>query len=138
VTEERREWRAVRPEILAVAAIQDRQRAFASARDWEQFHSSKNLAMALAAEAAELLEIFQWVHEDRADAHVLENMAAHAEVSAEIADVLIYALQLADRLQIDVARAVEEKFTANERRYPEAAVRGSATKYTKLPPPEET
>ena len=136
MTDQRREWLGVRPEVLPIADIQDRQRTFAAVRDWEQFHSSKNLAMALAAEAAELLEIFQWVHEDHADSHVLENPATHADVAAEIADVLIYALQLADRLQIDVARAVDDKFTANERRYPEAAVRGSATKYTKLPTPE--
>jgi dCTP diphosphatase len=138
MTDQRREWLRVRPDVLPIADIQDRQRTFATARDWEQFHSSKNLVMALAAEAAELLEIFQWIHEDRADSHVLENAATHVEVAAEIADILIYALQLADRLQIDVVHAVDDKFTANERRYPEAAVRGSATKYTKRPPPEQS
>lgn len=99
---------------------------FADERDWQRFHSPKNLAMALAGEAGELLEIFQWLTEAESGA-----LAEDARIAAEheIADVLIYLLRLADRLDIDVEAAVERKLSINAQKYPVALARGNATKY---------
>lgn len=107
--------------------IRRRARAFAVERDWEQFHSPKNLAMALSVEAAELMEHFQWLREDEAAALPEPTRAAVAE---EIADVQIYLVLLADRLGVDIPEAVAAKMTKNETRYPADKVRGSARKYT--------
>lgn len=90
-------------------------RAFVRARDWERFHSPKNLAMALSVEVAELMEHFQWLTGEGSDS--LDDTAL-AEVSDEIADVQIYLLQLADRLNVDVARAVRAKMVKNAGKYP--------------------
>jgi NTP pyrophosphatase (non-canonical NTP hydrolase) len=104
-----------------------RLREFARERDWDQFHSPKNLAMALAAEAGELIEHFQWISES--DSCKLD-ASAKAEVEHEIADVMLYLIRLADRLDIDVADAVDKKLVVNEAKYPKDLVRGSAKKYT--------
>lgn len=104
-----------------------RLREFARERDWDQFHSPKNLAMALAAEAGELIEHFQWISEG--DSYKLD-ASAKAEVEHEIADVMLYLIRLADRLDIDVADAVDKKLAVNEAKYPQDLVRGSAKKYT--------
>jgi NTP pyrophosphatase (non-canonical NTP hydrolase) len=101
---------------------------FADARDWAQFHSPKNLSMALAAETGELLEIFQWLTEEQSQALSTEDLA-HAR--DELADVQIYVARLADLLGIDLDDAVREKMSDNERRYPADVVRGTATKYSK-------
>lgn len=111
----------------SLQALQRRLAEFAAARDWEQFHSPKNLSMALAAEAAELLEEFQWLTE--AQSASLDE-ARLARVRLEAADVLIYLLRLADRLGIDLLAAAEEKIALNERKYPADKVRGDARKYT--------
>jgi NTP pyrophosphatase (non-canonical NTP hydrolase) len=105
--------------------LRRRLRAFADARDWEQFHSPKNLAMALAAEAGELLEHFQWLTESASASLPAEQ---RAEVALELADVLLYLVLLADKLGIDLADAAARKIELNERRYPAAEVRGSASK----------
>ena len=110
-----------------VAAIQQRLREFAAARDWEQFHSPKNLAMALAAEAGELLEIFQWLTEQQSGDL---SGSDRAKVSAELADVQIYLLRLADVLDIDLPVAVDSKIAENERRYPVELSKGNAVKYS--------
>lgn len=112
---------------LDVADLQRRLRAFAAARDWEQFHSPKNLAMALAAEAGELLEIFQWLTEQRSGDL---SEAEQARVSAELADLQIYLLRIADILDIDLPRAVDAKIRDNEARYPVELSRGNAVKYS--------
>jgi dCTP diphosphatase len=102
-------------------------RAFAAERDWEQFHSPKNLAMALIVEAAELVEHFQWLTESQS----LSLTAAQREpVAQELADVLIYLVRLADRLDIDLLAAAERKIEINARKYPADRVRGSAKKST--------
>lgn len=101
-------------------------REFAAARDWEQFHSPKNLASALAVEAAELLEHFQWLTEDQSRQLPADKLAA---VSHEAADVLLYLLQLADKLQIDLAQAAREKLELNAQKYPVERARGSSRKY---------
>jgi NTP pyrophosphatase (non-canonical NTP hydrolase) len=109
--------------------LRERVRAFAAARDWEQFHSPKNLAMALSVEAAELVEIFQWLTEAES-----RDLAPHAHAAAaeEIADVLLYLVRLADVLGIDIAAAAERKLAANELRYPADKARGSAKKHNEL------
>ena len=100
-------------------------RDFANARDWEQFHSPKNLASALSVEAAELLEHFQWLTEEQS-----RNLPAQktAEVAAEAADVLLYLLQLCDKLQIDLMAAARSKLVVNGEKYPVASTHGSSKK----------
>ena len=115
--------------MTTLDGLRDALRAFAAARDWGQFHSPKNLAMALSVEAAELVEIFQWVTE--ADSRKLD-AAAKAAASEEIADVLLYLIRLSDRLGIDPLAAAEHKLIANARKYPVDKARGTSTKYTEL------
>ncbi|WP_019591675.1 nucleotide pyrophosphohydrolase [Thioalkalivibrio sp. ALE20] len=103
--------------------------AFVRERDWEQFHSPKNLSMALAGEAGELIEHFQWLTEERS--RELSDAEREA-VQAEIADVQIYLLLLARGLGIDVVQAANEKLNVNEQKYPVDKARGSARKYTDL------
>ena len=102
-------------------------RQFAAERDWEQFHSPKNLAMALSVEVAEIAEHFQWLTEEQS--HALDR-AKQAEVEQELADALIYLVRLADQLQIDLLEAVERKLAINEAKYPADRVRGSSKKYS--------
>lgn len=109
--------------------LRDTLRAFTAARDWHQFHSPKNLAMALSVEAAELLEVFQWVTE--ADSRNLEP-AAKAAASEELADVLLYLILLSDELGIDPVAAAEHKMVANAQKYPVEKARGTSKKYTEL------
>jgi dCTP diphosphatase len=95
--------------------LQDRLQAFADARDWNQFHSPKNLAMALSVEAAELVEIFQWLTEAQSGDLSESQRAALAD---EIADVQIYLLRLADMANVDIEAAVEQKIIKNALKYP--------------------
>ena len=111
----------------ALRALQLRLAAFAAARDWEQFHSPKNLAMALSVEAAEIVEEFQWLSEQQSRELDAER---RERVRLELADVFIYLLRLADRLDVDLMRAAEDKIALNERKYPAERVRGDARKYT--------
>jgi len=108
-----------------IRALQDKLAEFAADRDWEQFHSPKNLAMALAAEAGELLEVFQWLSER--DSAALD-AGQQREAEHELADILIYLLRLADRLDIDLDAAVAEKMRINAEKYPVALARGNAIK----------
>ena len=96
---------------------------FAAVRDWDQFHSPKNLAMALIAEAAELVEHFQWVSETQSYLMSREKKPA---VSHELADVLIYLIRIADKLDIDLIAAAQTKIKINETRYPVDKVKGDA------------
>ncbi|HMA31966.1 MAG TPA: nucleotide pyrophosphohydrolase [Casimicrobiaceae bacterium] len=109
--------------------LRDQLREFAAARDWEQFHSPKNLAMALSAEAGELLEIFQWLTEEQSRSLAPE---AHAAASDEVADVLLYLIRLADQLGIDPVAAAKRKILANAEKYPVHKARGTSKKYTEL------
>ena len=104
-------------------------RAFAHARDWEQFHTPKNLACALSVEASELLEHFQWLTEAQSQSLAPDKQQA---VAAEAADVFLYLLQLCDKLDIDLIAAAQAKMLVNARKYPEDAARGTAAKYTEL------
>ena len=112
-----------------VTDLQDRLRQFAEERDWEQFHSPKNLATALAVEAAELLEHFQWLTD--AQSRDLPD-DKRAQVSEEIADVLLYLLQLSDKLGIDPLEAGRRKLKTNAAKYPPDRARGSSKKYSEL------
>jgi dCTP diphosphatase len=100
-------------------------RTFAEARDWGAYHTPKNLAMALAVEAAELMEPFLWLTPEEAGGLHVDRAALEA-VEEEVADVAIYLLRLADVLGIDVAAAVRRKLAANEVRFPVDKVRGRA------------
>jgi dCTP diphosphatase len=101
-------------------------RDFAKERDWDQFHTPKNLACALSVEAAELLEHFQWLTD--AQSQTLE-ADKQAEVAAEVADVFLYLLQLCDKLGIDLIAAAQRKMLVNAEKYPVATARGSSKKY---------
>ena len=109
--------------------LRDALRRFAAARDWEQFHTPKNLAMALAVEAAELLEQFQWLT-PKESARL--NARARRAVEDEIADVLLYLTRLADVLGIDPLAAARRKISINARKYPVGRAKGSARKYSEL------
>lgn len=108
-----------------IGELQERLRAFARERDWEQFHSPKNLVMALIVEAAELVEHFQWLTE--AQSRSLD-VAKREQVEQEMADVFIYLARLADQLGVDLLGAAERKIALNARKYPADRVRGSAKK----------
>ena len=102
-------------------------RGFARDRDWEQFHSPKNISMALSVEVAEILEHFQWLTEQQSRELDKDK---HAEVSEELADAFIYLVRLADQLDIDLMAAAESKLKINAAKYPADRVRGSSKKYT--------
>jgi len=105
--------------------------AFARARDWEQFHAPKNLSMALAAEAGELMEHFLWSTPEESR-RIVETPAKRAKIAEELADVVIYALEFANATGLDVAAAIEAKMAANAGKYPVEKARGRADKYTEL------
>lgn len=107
--------------------LRERIRAFVNARDWEQFHSPKNLVMALGVEVGELTEHFLWLSQSESETLSAETKA---QVEAEIADVLIYVVMLADRLQVDLLDAASRKLLENEQKYPAEQVRGRAQKYS--------
>ena len=100
---------------------------FASERDWNQFHSPKNLSMALVVEAGELVEQFQWLKESESYDLSKEKLAA---VEEEIADIFVYLIRIAHQLDIDLISAAKTKIELNESKYPAETVRGSARKYT--------
>lgn len=106
-----------------VEALRRKVAAFATARDWDQFHTPKNLAMALIAEAAELVEHFQWLTGEQSQHLPADKVEA---VSQELADVLIYLVRIADKLGVDLMQAAERKMALNEQRYPADQVRGDA------------
>jgi dCTP diphosphatase len=111
----------------SIAYLVERLRRFAAERDWDQFHSPKNLAMALTSESGELSAEFQWLTEPESRSPTPEQVV---RIRAECADVLIYLVRLADTLNIDLIVAAHEKIDENERKYPADKVRGSAKKYT--------
>ena len=104
-------------------------REFAKERDWEQFHSPKNLSMALSVEVAEIVEIFQWLTED--ESKILDNEKLE-KVKEEIADVMIFLTMLSDKFGINPITAAMEKIEINEKKYPVKLARGRSEKYTEL------
>ena len=107
--------------------LRDRLRQFAAERDWDKFHSPKNLATALSVEAAELLEHFQWLSEAESARLPPEK---REQVRDEMADVLIYLVRLADKLDVDLLAAAARKIEKNAQKYPADKVRGSMKKYS--------
>jgi dCTP diphosphatase len=110
-------------------ALRDLLRKFAAERDWDQFHSPKNLAIALSVEAAELLEHFEWMPETESAALGRD---LKCRVREEVADVLLYLVRLADKLEIDLLAAASDKIQLNAEKYPVEKARGSSKKYTEL------
>ncbi len=113
----------------ALEALRDALRQFAAERDWDQFHSPKNLAIALSVEAAELLEHFQWMPDAESSTVAPDKKA---RITEEVADVLIYLVRLADKLEIDLLTAASDKIRLNAEKYPVEKARGSRKKYTEL------
>jgi NTP pyrophosphatase (non-canonical NTP hydrolase) len=111
--------------------LQARIREFARERDWEQFHSPKNLILALMGEVGELAEIVQWLTPEEA-MRVMENLSSANRIREELADVLIYVVRLADVLGVDLVDVADAKLAVNRERYPVDRVQGSARKYTDL------
>lgn len=109
--------------------LQTRLRQFVAERDWDRFHTPKNLAMALVVEAGELVEHFQWLTPEESERLPSET---HVEVELEIADVLLFLLRLCEKLHVDPVRAADKKLQLNALRYPVEKSRGKATKYDKL------
>lgn len=109
--------------ITSIDQLQQLLADFAARRDWDQFHSPKNLSMALIAEAAELVEHFQWLSEEQS-----QNLDArtHQAVRLELADIFIFLVRIADKLGVDLLQAAIDKTAINEQRYPADKVRGSA------------
>ena len=114
-----------------VAELRERVLAFVHARDWEQFHSPKNLSMALAAESGELMEHFLWT-ESKDSLKLAHEAKKRPAIEEEIADVVIYALEFANICGIDLAAAIERKMAANAKKYPVEKARGRSEKYTEL------
>lgn len=108
-------------------AMREQVAAFAAERDWDQFHTPKNLVMALSVEVAELMEHFQWLENGALESL---NEQQLAEVRDEIADVQVYLVRLADKLNIDIPTVVAAKMVKNAEKYPADQVRGKSAKYT--------
>jgi NTP pyrophosphatase (non-canonical NTP hydrolase) len=117
---------------VTIARLQDQLREFSAERDWEQFHTPKNLVMALTGEVGELSELFQWLTPSESS-QIMSDPVRAVQVRDEIADVLGYLLQLADVLGVDVERALTDKIVKNAAKYPAEVSRSKATKYTELP-----
>jgi dCTP diphosphatase len=113
----------------ALDRLRNRLREFAAARDWEKFHSPKNLAMAISVEAGELLEQSQWIDDDTGAAGLQER---RLPLEHEMADVLLYLIRLADVLDVDLVDAADRKIAINESKYPVDKARGTAKKYSEL------
>lgn len=116
---------------LDIGKAQAHLREFAELRDWDKFHSPKNLAMAMAGETGELLEIFQWLTEDDSRT-VAQDPKRRDAVAEELADILQYVLRMADLLGIDINRALWDKLAKNADKYPVDRSRGNARKYTEF------
>lgn len=115
---------------MDIEKIRNSLAVFAAQRNWDQFHTPKNLSMALSVEASELLEIFQWLTDEQS-IQIIHDEKEMALAREEIADVFIYLVRLADKLGIDIEQAVIEKIRINEEKYPEELSKDSAKKYSK-------
>lgn len=114
-----------------MARLQAQLQEFAAERDWDQFHSPKNLIMALVGEIGELVEIFQWLTPEESS-QVMQDHGSAERVREELADVMGYVLRLADVLDIDLSKALVDKIEVNRSKYPIDKAKGNATKYTDL------
>ena len=112
-------------------ALKAHLRQFVHERDWEQFHTPRNLILALVGEVGELAELFQWLSDEQASA-AMDNPETATRIREELADVLSYVLRLSDILEIDLGKALREKIRLNAKKYPIRHARGKATKYSDL------
>jgi dCTP diphosphatase len=115
---------------MDINKIQEKLAKFAQDRDWQKFHTPKNLAMALSVEAAELLEIFQWSNSAGLDE--IADPKARKQIAEEIADIFNYLLKLVDTLNLDLEKISLDKIASNEQKYPIDKVKSKAVKYTDL------
>jgi dCTP diphosphatase len=122
---------ALSDSATTLSELKERVLAFVRERDWEQFHSPKNLSMALSAEAAELMEHFLWASPDESRA-IAADPAKRAKIAEELADVVIYALEFANATGLDVAASIDSKIAANARKYPVEKAKGRSAKYNEL------
>ena len=116
---------------LDIARLLEIQRAFVAERKWEKFHTPKNLSMALAVEAAELMEIFQWLSQKEAK-QIKQDAAKAKAVADEMADIFYYLLRLADVLKVDLGQAFEARMKGNAAKYPVRLAKSSAKKYNEF------
>jgi dCTP diphosphatase len=114
----------------ALIELRDKLRAFTREREWDRYHTPKNLAMALIVEAAELAEHFQWLTPEESQS--LRDGGKREEIRDELADVLIYLVELADALEVDLVAAAQDKIAKNALKYPVEKARGNAKKYDEL------
>ena len=121
----------VRSSSVTLDDFRQRLRTFATERDWHQFHTPKNLVMALSGEVGELVEPFQWLTPEQSS-RIMDDPAAAEQVWHEMADVLAYLVRLADVLDVDLAAALDEKMSLNAAKYPVELARGNARKYDAL------
>lgn len=122
------EWRVVRDDDATLDELKLRVQHFCEARDWDQFHGAKDLAIGVITEASELLEHFRFRSEQEVES-LFTQPEARTAIEAEVADVLIFVLRLAQRYEVDLATAVQKKLAVNETRYPVDKAHGSASKY---------
>ena len=111
---------------MDIIDIQNQLKEFASERDWEQFHTPKNIAMALSVESSELVEIFQWLKPEESQ---LPNKTQLELINSEVADIAMYLLRFCDLLDVNLERAIEEKLVKNAQKYPVTLSKGNAKKY---------
>lgn len=122
---------ALTDSATTLSELKTRVLAFVQERDWEQFHTPKNLSMALAAETGELMEHFLWATPEQSHA-VARDAAKRAMIADELADVVIYAIEFANITGLDISAAIEAKMAANAKKYPVEKAKGRADKYTEL------
>ena len=115
---------------MDLAKIQSKLELFASERDWDQFHSVRNLALALVGEVGELAELFQWIDDSKVSTFL--DKGGRERLGEELADVLFYLVRLADKAGVDIDQAVNEKLASNAVKYPVDKSHGVSTKYTDL------
>jgi dCTP diphosphatase len=115
---------------VEINALQKQLQKFADERDWDQFHSVRNLVLALLGEAGELAEVLQWVSDDEINSFL--EAGGRQRLSEELADVLIYLVRLADKAGVDLESAVSDKLASNGEKYPVDQARGNAKKYTEF------
>lgn len=119
--------------MSSITVLQTQLAAFATARDWDQFHTPKNLAMALSGEAGELLEHFQWLTPEQSERDALPAATLQA-IEEEMADVFLYLLQLSNRLGVDLEAVAAQKLQRNAEKYPVEQAKGNAVKYSRRAP----
>jgi dCTP diphosphatase len=115
---------------MDITEIQNQLREFAAEREWEQFHTPKNLVMALSGEAGELTDLFQWKTAEESQCSSLSESEIE-EVRQEMADIALYLIRLSDKLEIDLEGAIQQKLKVNAEKYPVNVSKGNATKYSR-------